>query len=54
MTDIKDTIQVGLANGSAIGFSITDCKEILTFVSLTLAIVFTIYKFFMYEKKKTK
>ena len=54
MTDIKDTIQVGLANGSAIGFSITDCNEILTFVSLTLAIVFTIYKFFMYEKKKTK
>ena len=54
MTDIKDTIQVGLANGSAIGFSITDCNEILTFVSLTLAIVFTIYKFFMYEKKKAK
>tara|TARA_R110001583_G_scaffold187811_1_gene349330 strand:+ start:2712 stop:2876 length:165 start_codon:yes stop_codon:yes gene_type:complete len=54
MTNIKDTIQVAVANGSAIGFSITDCNEVLTFVSLTLAIVFTIYKFFVYEKKKAK
>ena len=54
MTNLKDTIQVGVANGSAIGFSITDCNEILTFVSLTLAIVFTIYKFLFYEKKKAK
>jgi hypothetical protein len=54
MTHLKDTIQVGIANGSAIGFSITDCNEILTFVSLTLAIGFTIYKFFIYEKNKTQ
>ena len=54
MTNLKDTIQVAVANGSAIGFSITDCNEVLTFVSLTLAIVFTIYKFFIYEKKKAK
>ena len=54
MTPLKDTIQVAVANGSAIGFSITNCNDILTFVSLTLAIVFTIYKFFIYEKKKTK
>jgi len=52
MTDLRDTIQVGLANGSAIGFSITECNEVLTFVSLVLAIAFTIYKFFLYEKKK--
>jgi len=52
MTNLKDTIQVGLANGSAIGFSITDCNEILTLVSLTLAIVFTIYKFIQFEKNK--
>jgi len=50
MTDLKDTIQVGLANGSAIGFSITDCNEVLTFVSLALAIAFTIYKFVKFEK----
>jgi hypothetical protein len=54
MTDLKDTIQVGLANGSAIGFSITECNEVLTFVSLILAIAFTIYKFMFYEKKKVK
>ena len=54
MTDLRDTIQVGLANGSAIGFSITDCNEVLTFISLILAISFTIYKFFIYEKKKAE
>ena len=52
MTNLKDTIQVGLANGSAIGFSITNCNEILTFVSLILAIVFTVYKFIKFEKNK--
>ena len=52
MTEVKDTVQVGLANASAIGFSITDCNEILTLVSLTLAISFTIYKFIQFEKSK--
>jgi|TARA_R110001599_G_scaffold312156_1_gene519717 hypothetical protein len=52
MTEIKDTLQVGLANGSAIGFSITNCNEVLTFVSLILAIVFTVYKFIKFEKTK--
>tara|TARA_R100001244_G_scaffold42816_1_gene38590 strand:- start:385 stop:543 length:159 start_codon:yes stop_codon:yes gene_type:complete len=52
MTNLKDTIQVGVANGSAIGFSITNCNEILTFVSLILAIVFTVYKFVQFEKNK--
>ena len=52
MTEVKDTLQVGLANASAIGFSITDCNEILTLVSLTLAIGFTIYKFIQFEKSK--
>ena len=50
MTEVKDTLQVGLANTSAIAFSITDCNEILTLVSLILAISFTIYKFLKYEK----
>ena len=52
MTNLRDTIQVGVANGSAIGFSITNCNEILTFVSLILAIVFTVYKFIQFEKTK--
>ena len=51
MTDLKDTIQVRIANGSAIGFSITDCNEVLTLVSLVLAICFTIYKFVKFNKQ---
>tara|TARA_R110002012_G_scaffold1424_6_gene6064 strand:+ start:568 stop:732 length:165 start_codon:yes stop_codon:yes gene_type:complete len=54
MTDLKDTIQVGIANGSAIGVSLVEANEMLTFVSLILAISFTIYKFFIYEKNKIK
>ena len=50
MTDLRDTIQVGVANGSAIGFSITDCNEYLTLISLILAISFTIYKFVKFKK----
>ena len=45
MTDLKDTLQVGIANGSAIGVSLVEANELLTFVSLILAICFTIYKF---------
>lgn len=50
MTNLKDTIQVGLANGVGIGFSITDCNEYLTLISLVLAIGFTIYKFMKFNK----
>jgi len=50
MNDLRDTVQVGIANGSAIGFSITDCNEVLTLVSLILAIAFTIYKFIKFDK----
>lgn len=52
MTDLKDTIQVGLANGTGIAFSVTDCNEYLTLISLILAICFTIYKFIQFEKSK--
>ena len=52
MTDLKDTVQVGLANSTAIGLSITECNQYLTLISLVLAICFTIYKFYNYETKK--
>ena len=52
MTEIKDTLQVGVANGSAIGFSLANANEFLTLVSLLLAIAFTIYKFVKFEKNK--
>ena len=50
MTDLKDTIQVGIANWSAIGVSLVEANELLTFVSLILAICFTIYKFIKFKK----
>ena len=52
MTNLKDTIQVGVANGSAIGVSLVEANEFLTFCSLILAIVFTVYKFIQFEKNK--
>ena len=49
MNDLKDTVQVGLANGTAIGISLVEANEILTFISLALAISFTIYKFIKFK-----
>ena len=51
MKAIQDTIQVAVANGSAIAFSITECNEVLTLVSLVLAISSTIYKFVKFKIK---
>jgi len=42
---IEDTIQVGMANAGAIGISLASFNEILTTVSLLIAIGFSIYKF---------
>ena len=50
MKEIQDTLQVGIANGSAIALSITECNQMLTLVSLILAIAFTIYKFIKFKK----
>ena len=50
MEEIKDTLQVGVSNVSAIGLSMSQVNEILTFVSLILAILFTIYKFAKFDK----
>lgn len=43
---LQDTIQVGIANASAIGISLAEVNEVLTTISLLLAIGFTIYKQF--------
>jgi hypothetical protein len=42
---IEDTIQVGIANAGAIGISLASFNEILTTISLLIAIGFSIYKF---------
>ena len=54
MKEIQDTAQVALANGTAIGISLVEANEILTFISLSLAVIFSIYKFVKYEKKKAQ
>jgi hypothetical protein len=57
MKEPKDIVEVGLANGGVLGLSLTECNEILLFISTTIAIIFTIYKFvktIQNEKKKTK
>ncbi len=49
MNELKDTLQVGVANSTAIGISLVEANEILTFISLSLAIAFTIYKFIKFK-----
>lgn len=49
---IADSVQVLTANGSAIALDITSCNDYLTFISLCLAIIFTIYKFTKSAKEK--
>ena len=41
---IQDTIKVGMANLGAIGISLTDINEVLSTVSLVMAISFSIYQ----------
>ena len=48
--DLKDTVEVMAANGGALGLTLVQCNEILQFISLSLAIGVTIYKFI--KKKK--
>lgn len=50
--NMKDTVQVVVANGGVIGLSLSDCNDVLLFISTTLAIVFTIYKFIKLKNKK--
>ena len=48
---MKDTVEVLAANGGALGLTLTQCNEILQFISLALAIGFTVYKFAKGKKK---
>jgi uncharacterized membrane protein len=51
-TEVKDTVEIVLMNGTAVGFSITDCNEYLTLISLVLAISISCYKLYTWTKKK--
>jgi hypothetical protein len=48
---MNDTIQVVVANTTGIGISLSNMNEILTLVSLSLAIIFTIYKYVKIKNK---
>lgn len=48
---MKDSVQVVIANGGASALTMTECNEILTMISISLAICFTIYKFFKLKNK---
>ena len=48
---MKDSIQVVVANGGASALTITECNEILTMISISLAIAFTLYKFYKLKNK---
>lgn len=50
MKPMQDSLNVALANSSAIALNLTNCNELLTFISLTLAIIYTISKFIKSEK----
>jgi EamA domain-containing membrane protein RarD len=54
MKEVQDTLQVGIANSTAIVFSLSSANEILTLVSLTLAISYTIYKFVKFEEQQER
>jgi len=49
--NMKDTTEVIIANGGVIGLSLSECNDILLLISTSLAIIFTIYKFFKLKKK---
>ena len=51
-SNMKDTVEVLAANGGVVGLSLAECNEILLFISTSLAIVFTIYKFIKLKNKK--
>jgi EamA domain-containing membrane protein RarD len=52
MKEVQDSLQVGLANTAAIVFSLTQVNQVLTLISLTLAISYTIYKFVKFEERQ--
>lgn len=51
-SDMKDTTEVLIANGSVIGLSLGQCNEALLFISTSLAIAFTVYKFIKLKNKR--
>tara|TARA_R110000737_G_scaffold203797_1_gene222713 strand:+ start:303 stop:467 length:165 start_codon:yes stop_codon:yes gene_type:complete len=51
-SEVKDTIEIVVANGTAIGISLSNVNEILTLISLFFAIGISIYKIYYWNFKK--
>jgi hypothetical protein len=51
-SEVKDTMEILAANGTAIGISLSETNEILTFISLILAISISFYKLYYWTFKK--
>ena len=50
--EIKDTLDIILMNGTAVGMSVTQCNQYLTFFSLILAISISCFKLYKWITKK--
>ena len=53
-SEVRDTIEIIAANGTAIGISLSNVNEILTMVSLLFAIGISIYKIYYWNFKNKK
>lgn len=51
-SNMRDTAEVLVANGGVVGLSLSNCNDILLFISTSLAIIFTIYKFYKLKNKQ--
>ena len=51
-SDLKDTLEVVLPNAGAIGLRLADFNEILTMISLVLAISISLFKLYNWKFKK--
>jgi hypothetical protein len=49
--EVKDTATVVGANAGALGLTLTECNEVLTFISLLLEIGYTAFKIYRILKK---
>lgn len=50
--NVIDTLKVSLPTAGALGITLADVNEWLTFVSLSIAIIYGIYKFYRDEKSR--
>lgn len=49
--ELKDTVTVLGANAGALGLTLTECNQVLTLISLLLAIGYTCFKIYRILKK---